>query len=179
MRTFLIILSVGMFQFLGAQTLDLAIESIELISPLHHMSGDKGMVSAMQPAHIEDAVKMIPISIRINTMAKTIKISELDSDSLKYDLSYSMSHQGTGDGSVALRPSETMFMVRDEEIFMVTHDKVTETLHVITNENKIELFGNLQFRVDYDAKIEEQKAKAKQEAEEKKRAQELLNFESR
>ena len=90
-----------------------------------------------------------------------------------------MSHQGTGDGSVALRPSETMFMVRDEEIFMVTHDKVTETLHVITNENKIELFGNLQFRVDYDAKIEEQKAKAKQEAEEKKRAQELLNFESR
>ena len=179
MRALFTLLGIGMFHFLGAQTLDLTLESLELISPLHHMSGDKGGFSAIQPAHIEDTVRMLPMSIRINTKEKTIKISEIDSDSLEYDLKYSMFHQGTGSGSVSLKPSETMFMVRDEDIFMVTHDKVSETLHVITNENKIELFGHLTFRADYDAKIEEQKEMAKQKAEEEKRAQELLNFESR
>ena len=163
----------------GAQTLDLGLESLELISPLHHMSGEKGAIQTAHPAHLEDTVKMIPMSIRVNTKEKTIKISKMDSDSLKYDLKYSFVHQGEGNASVSLKPSETMFMVRDEKIFMVTHDKVTETLHVITNENEIELFGHLKHRADYDAMIEEERAKAKQEAEEKRSAQELLNFESR
>lgn len=170
MRVLLIVLCSAVSCFLGAQTLDLSLDSLELISPSHHMSGDKGAISAIQPAHIEDTSKITPMSIRIYTKAKTIKISEMNSDSLKYDLKYTMAHQGTGSGSVSLKPSETMFMVRDKNIFMVTHDKVTETLHVITNENEIELFGHLKYRAYYEVMIEEQKAKAKQKAEEQKRA---------
>ena len=179
MRLILVALCSCVMGSLYSQTLDLTLDSFELISPLHHMSGEKGAISAIHPAHIEDTTKMNPISIRINTKAKTIKISELGSDSLQYDLKYSMAHQGKGSGSVSLKPSETMYMVRDDKIFMVTHDKVTETLHVINNQNKIELFGHLKYRKDYEAMIEEQKAEAKRKLEEQQRAKELLNFKSR
>jgi hypothetical protein len=179
MRLVLVLFCVGLTSVLSGQTLDLSLDSFELISPLHHMSEEKGVISATHPAHVEDTLKMTPMSIRINAKKKTIKISELGSDSLQYDLKYSMSHHGAGSGSVSLKPTETMFMVRDKKIFMVTHDKVMETLHVITNENKIELFGHLKYRKDYDAMIEAQKAEAKRKEEERKRAQELMNFEAR
>ncbi len=125
MRALLTLFGFALCHFLRAQTLDLTLESLELISPLHHIYGEKGGFSAIQSAHIEDTVKMMPMSKRINTKSKAIKISEIDSVSLKYDLKYSLSHQGIVSGSVSLKSSETIFMVRDEDIFMVTHDKVS------------------------------------------------------
>lgn len=153
MKSLITVLTVLFSSVLFAQDIDLTQSQIDLVSTLHHRSDEKGAVAKEVPGHLADSSKLKPMFISINTNEKSIKIFDEDSDTLTYDLTYKFVHQGEGSGSISLKPDETMFMVRDENVFMVTHSKNTKTMHVIMNDNKIDLYGYLFTKDEYQESL--------------------------
>ncbi|MEZ4721746.1 MAG: hypothetical protein R2813_07730 [Flavobacteriales bacterium] len=132
-----------------AQELDLKQHTIELISGLSHMSGEKVSIVPSPNEDNKDEHGKRPTDIHeviIDTKEKRIKIIYQKTEEVRYDVGYTSAYQGDKSQSVKLNPTETMFMVKDEHVNMITHDSQTKTMHVILKDSQIELFGHLQFK---------------------------------
>ncbi|GAB5540179.1 MAG: hypothetical protein Salg2KO_22820 [Salibacteraceae bacterium] len=135
---------------LQAQKLDLNQRMIVLESDMHHYSKGQGIATHKEkPLHADEVrdESSDTIRITIDTEEKSIEIYDVTKDIEMYNLKYTTSAQGAGGpgSSASLKSTETMFLVHGEEVLMVTHDHFMKTLHVIKNDNQIQLFGNLKF----------------------------------
>ncbi|GAB4375834.1 MAG: hypothetical protein Kow0075_02490 [Salibacteraceae bacterium] len=131
------------------QRLDLKNDKVKLVCNLRHWA-DMPEEAMSNPANFSDPDKAAdtgPYSILIDTREKKIVITDENTGEIKYNLSYDTYYQGQGQ-SVVLKPDESLFMVRDEKVEMVTHSAESHTLHVIHKNNRIELFGKLELIED-------------------------------
>jgi hypothetical protein len=141
---------------LKSQTLDLSQPEIVMKSKLYHMSTNKEIYASERPLHDKDTNKSYPFDqclITINTVNKTIVIVNQVTNKKLYSLDYSKSYQGKGK-AVVLKPEESMFMVGDERVDMVTYDAESQTLDVFLKDKQIELFGRLEIQGNTLEKIE-------------------------
>lgn len=123
-------LIIALHQATVAQTLDLGKKKLVWIS---HLS---------QTAGREDQ-DMTPHRITIDLENKFMSIADERTGNVIYDLAYSSVYSGQNK-SVVLQDGESMFMVRDDKVNLVTFDEKTQTLSVILFDKTIRLFGQMQ-----------------------------------
>lgn len=131
MRWILTMVSIAvMYHATVAQTLDLSRKKLVWVSHLNQTAGKEDQ-------------DMTPHRITIDLENKFMSIANESSGDVIYDLAYSSVYSGQSK-SVVLQDGESMFMVRDDEVNLVTFDEKTQTLSVILLDNTIRLFGRLQ-----------------------------------
>ena len=132
-----------------AQELDLSLDKVVLTCASHRMSGETLEYVDERPLHDEEMeINVNEVTIEIDTKAKNVLIYKSIDKTVLYDLSYYMAHKGEGHQSISLKPWETMFMIRDEKLVMLTHDQNARMLYVVWNDNQNELFEELSLKTE-------------------------------
>lgn len=126
-----------------AQSLDLTQKKLVLSCSERFYGSEKGY-SVETPHHLEEKKEeKDSLTITVNTIDKTVNIMNHTKNKVLYDLKYMSHAQASNLNDYGQTYTETMFLVRNKEVLMLTHNNKKRVLHLIKNNNELQLFKNL------------------------------------
>lgn len=126
----------------SAQHIDLKAEQVYFESQLNHWSMNADDAEKAERAWNPTDMDTMVNEIQINLKAKTIAIVNRVSGKTTVSMRYSAVFQGAGQ-SVQLEPSQTLFLLIDPRIDMITYDESTQTMSLIYKDKRIRLYGRI------------------------------------